>query len=452
MYDIFFVSSDFTKSIKSFEAIKNRFPMTKKASSLEESNRKSVTKFFWIVWDDIEVLDSFNFSYKPDNGSQKYVHVFKNGNSYDGICLVPKNAQISKREIEYRFYINKKEIDIHASNPLPYEIFLIESYDDYLEALQNTKFGMFWMSSRELIIDENFKFDLYFDHSNNYDRNQNHVFINKSNDEEFYDGIVLCSKNVKLSNREIEYKVLVNRKEWNIIASYPNYYSSPEFDIIFISYNEPNADENYEKLRQRFPRSKRIHGVKGIHQAHIAAARLSTTDMFWVVDGDALIVDDFNFDYNIPRRDVNVVHVWQSINPINDLIYGYGGVKLLPKKLTENMNTNSIDMTTSISNRFKAKLSVSNVTSFNTDPFNTWKSAFRECVKLSSRSINGQIDQETTDRLNIWCTVGIDSLYGEYAIKGACAGKEFGLKYSTDKSMLSKINDWEWLTSEFNKL
>jgi hypothetical protein len=108
-------------------------------------------------------------------------------------------------------------------------------------------------------------------------------------------------------------------------------------------------------------------------------------------------------------------------------------------------------MTTSISKDFKSMPFISNITMFNTDPFNTWKSSFRECVKLSSKSINGQIDDETTNRLNIWCTVGIDKLYGEYAINGAIFGKDFGLKYLDDKSMLSKINDWEWLTNEFNK-
>ena len=73
-------------------------------------------------------------------------------------------------------------------------------------------------------------------------------------------------------------------------------------------------------------------------------------------------------------------------------------------------------------------------------------------MKLSSKIINGQNNQETLERLEAWCTLGIDQLYGNYAIKGAIAGKEFGLKYLNDKSMLSKINDWEWLTSEFNKL
>ena len=45
------------------------------------------------------------------------------------------------------------------------------------------------------------------------------------------------------------------------------------YDICFISYNEPDAEERYEKLSKRFPRIKRVHGVKGIHQAHITAAK-----------------------------------------------------------------------------------------------------------------------------------------------------------------------------------
>lgn len=45
------------------------------------------------------------------------------------------------------------------------------------------------------------------------------------------------------------------------------------YDIVFISYNEPTADANYAALKERFPIAKRVHGVKGIHQAHIKAAK-----------------------------------------------------------------------------------------------------------------------------------------------------------------------------------
>ncbi|NCV63146.1 MAG: hypothetical protein EBW49_04310 [Betaproteobacteria bacterium] len=120
------------------------------------------------------------------------------------------------------------------------------------------------------------------------------------------------------------------------------------YDIVFISYNEPNADANFKALRKRFPRAKRVHGVKGIHQAHIEAAKLVDTVMFWVVDGDAEITKDFYFDHQVSSYEKDIVHVWRSKNPINDLVYGYGGVKLLPTKLTLNMDVTKPDMTTSI--------------------------------------------------------------------------------------------------------
>ena len=67
------------------------------------------------------------------------------------------------------------------------------------------------------------------------------------------------------------------------------------FDIFFISYQEPNADTNWESLRDRFPYARRLHGVTGLHKAHRMAAKLVATDYFWVVDGDSTIVEDFNF-------------------------------------------------------------------------------------------------------------------------------------------------------------
>ena len=219
------------------------------------------------------------------------------------------------------------------------------------------------------------------------------------------------------------------------------------YDAVFISYNEPDADERYKRLLERYPNTKRVHGVKGIHQAHIEAAKKCYTKMFWVIDGDADLLPEFNLDHKVSEYDLDCVHVWRSRNPINDLVYGYGGVKLLPRRLTMNVDVSSTDMTTSISDRFKAMPFVSNVTSFNTDEFSTWKSAFRECAKLSSKVIDRQEEGETNERLKTWTTVGHDRQYGEYALAGATAGMEFGISRRTD---LRQINDFDWLKEQFN--
>ena len=211
------------------------------------------------------------------------------------------------------------------------------------------------------------------------------------------------------------------------------------YDIVFISYNEPNAEENFARLKSRFPLVKRVDGVPGIHQAHIAAATKSFTRMFWVVDGDAEILDTFNFDYK--PDDLEMVYVWRSRNPVNGLEYGYGGVKLLPKTLTLSMDTTSVDMTMNISNKFMAVSEVSNITAFNTDPFNSWRSAFRECCKLAV--IN---NAESLVRLNRWCSIGSDT----DAINGAIAGRKYGQENASNKEALLKINDFIWLKDQWS--
>lgn len=346
MYDILFISNG-TKSDVAWQELKNRFPRAQRlenVDSFEYIKNKSLTRFFYVVWDDVVVSPDFNFDYKIPVWDEKYLHVFNNQFYYDGICLLSKDHNISKKEFFNRFFFGKKDIDIQASMP------------------------------RKL-----------------------------------------------------------------------------DFEIIFISYNEPNADKNFIKLQSRFPNVKRIDGIKGIHQAHKTAAMMVSTEMFYVVDGDAEIVDDFKFDFYVPTYQRDIPHVWHSINPINNLEYGYGGVKLLPTDKVINMPTDTVDMTLSISDKFKVVPQVSNITRFNTDDFNTWKSAFRECVKLSTKPVTENYDDETDRRLSVWCSVGEHNPYGKIAIEGAISGKKFGYANIHNVEQLSKINDFDWLKSLYEQ-
>ena len=352
IYDIFYISKQQVDA-DSWQQFRQRFPSAQKienVKTIDDVKKRSFTKFFWLVWDDLIVSEDFVFDYRVEKWDEEYIHVFLNAVFRDGICLFPKSASVIQKEFDHRYYINKKELDIVASNPKSY-------------------------------------------------------------------------------------------------------------DVVFISYNEPNADENYEKLKLKRPDAKRVHGVKGIHNAHIAAAKLVTTDMFWVVDADAGILKKFNFEipyiphYNRNEKDIflDTVHVWRSINPVNGLIYGYGGVKLLPRNLTLDVDTSTTDMTTSISTNFKLMPKISNSTMFNIDEFSTWRSAFRECVKLSSKTIDRLYDEETEERLMTWCAIGINQPFGAYSVGGAKAGKRYGELNIAKKEMLLKINDFDWLEEQFLK-
>jgi hypothetical protein len=421
----------------------NRFTIKTYDDYVAAANDSS-TNMFWAVWYDVVPSSNFTFDYQVPTHDQNITHIFLNGEFYDGICLFSKNKLVTKKEFEHRFFINKKEIEIQASTPLTYSSFVIDSYDDYLKARESTVTDMFWCIPKEVAPNADFKFDLYFSHHNSYDRAMHHVFKHQFNSAETFNGIMLLSKKLELTKKEIDFRFLIKKKEYDIVASTHRHY-----DIVFISYNEPNADENFKILQSKFSNVKRVHGVKGIHQAHIEAAKLTDSHMFWVVDGDAIIEDTFNFDYLVTRYERDIVHVWKSRNPINGLVYGYGGVKLLPKDLTLNMDVTTPDMTTAISNHFKPMSSVSNITSFNTDPFNTWKSAFRECVKLSSSVIARQDAEETLERLKVWCTLVDNVPYGSYAYLGALAGQKYGQENAGNIPALRMINDFDWLKDQF---
>jgi hypothetical protein len=225
------------------------------------------------------------------------------------------------------------------------------------------------------------------------------------------------------------------------------------YDIVFISYKEADSSNRYiDDIVMKFPLHKThwVRGVTGIHNAHKEAASRVYSKMFYVVDADARLIPSFKFDIKLDPSEEDIVHVWRSINPINGLEYGFGGVKLLPTELTKNMSLDTVDVTTSISSRFKIMPEISNVTAFNTDPLSTWRSAFRECVKLSSRIIPGQDNLESETRLNAWIHFGGDEQFGEYSKGGASAGHWYGTTYKDDPEALSKINDYDWLEDQFN--
>ena len=224
------------------------------------------------------------------------------------------------------------------------------------------------------------------------------------------------------------------------------------YDIVFISYEELNAEHNWQLLKSRFTKAKRLHGVRGIHMAHVTAATMVSTEMFYVVDGDAVIDEAFGFDYKVPDHQLDHVHVFRARNPINDLIYGYGAVKLLPTAEVQSLVHRDFkpDMTSSINRKYKVIHQLSNVTAFNTDTYNTWRSAFRECAKLASGVIDGQVNTETQQRLETWCTVGSGREYGYWCLLGAQAGRSFGLD-SRGGDQLMKINDWSWLRKQYEQ-
>ena len=222
------------------------------------------------------------------------------------------------------------------------------------------------------------------------------------------------------------------------------------FDVVFISFDEPNSDENWEKLLEIASHASRVHGIKGIPKAHIEAASQVNTSHFFTVDADNVVDENFNWEKIVDfRKNDQRIHVWNCRNAVNGLVYGYGGVKLWPTEHVENIKKNSVDFTTSVATHgFKIHDKVASTTFFNSTPYNAWKSGFRECVKLASGIINNpdkDADEKNRHRLLIWTSLGMDEKYGDYCLLGARMGTLYGLENAKKKSALAKINNFSWL-------
>ena len=439
--------------------------------------------FYWVVDTAVELVEDFNFDYYPDIYSIENVFAFQSEEGGEaGVYLVHRphleKFNPSKEDFSFDRFKNIIRIEEVASRVVGHPAFYFDEgmYQDkakyfhehknidvvdaseglskaYLKALKMTKTGYFWAISNDVELTEDFSRTFYVDR---HHKSHFHLWPKTNPYTGYvhqYGGLCLIPTAALNELKPDDDKIRkMNFKNKKPVKSKSASSSDIPFDVVFLSYREKEAEENYKKLLSRVPNAKRVHGVKGIFNAHKRASEVADTKMFYVLDADAILLDEFNFEYFPTVWDEDAVHVWKSKNPINGLIYGFGGLKLFPTQLLRDAKDWNIDFTTSISDKFKPMPVVANYTAFNTNPYDTWKSAFRECTKLSSGIIHNLKADEDKERLDIWCTVADEKAkYGKYSVAGANAGRKFGSENAEDPEKLGLINDYDWLRSEFGK-
>jgi hypothetical protein len=210
-----------------------------------------------------------------------------------------------------------------------------------------------------------------------------------------------------------------------------------ELDIVFLSYDEPNADQHYADLCNKVPWAKRVHGVKGSDAAHKAAAELSETDWVITVDADN-IVDNrfFNLGFDPDNKDIQV-YSWLARNRINGLLYGNGGLKIWRKDFILNMKSHEASDNDRAQvdfcweDGYKQFAECYSETVITGSPFQAWRAGFREGVKMTlldgvripADEIKERIWWHNLHRLKIWSTVGAHEENGLYAVYGARLGQ-----------------------------
>ena len=240
-----------------------------------------------------------------------------------------------------------------------------------------------------------------------------------------------------------------------------------DYDIIYLSYDEPNAEKNYADLCSKVPWAKRVHGVEGSDAAHKACAELSETDRFITVDGDNIINERFlNQEINFEEHanlSTSVIS-WTAKNTINGLTYGNGGIKCWPKNYVLNMRTHEnadpnnahaqVDFCWDIK-YIQMNGTYSEIMN-NATPHQAWRAGFREGVKMTLDQGIGVTKEQllkshwkNLHRLYIWTMIGADVYNGLWAIYGAREGLYKTM--CTDWNFIN-VRDFEYLNNYWNEI
>ena len=240
-----------------------------------------------------------------------------------------------------------------------------------------------------------------------------------------------------------------------------------DLDVIFLSYDEPNADENWADLKSKVPWATRVHGIDGSDAAHRAAGEASNTERFILVDGDNKVKENFfNLQLNLTSVSRNATLRWRGLNNINGLMYGNGGLSCWTKDFVANMNSHeNSDPNDKASlvefcyggnhGEYLALNGCFSTTYNNKTQYQAWRAGFREGVKMSlDRGSRVNLDDfkknhwKNLNRMYIWQMVGADADNGLWAIYGARQGTY--LTMCTDWDIVN-TRDFEYLNEMWKK-
>jgi len=263
-----------------------------------------------------------------------------------------------------------------------------------------------------------------------------------------------------------------------------------QFPIVFISYDEPNADENWGVLQRQATSQNlqvvRSHGVKGFDAAHKAARDRALeldpdTTHFFTVDGDTVVFSDTwaqDFRHSLALRgpDPDVTYSWRSINNVNGLAYGNGGLKLWSVNFVNQMVTHEAAQASHAAqvsavaglnpapvvdfcwdSNYIQMAAILGVTKIDGSNYQAWRAGFREGVKMllqngkPLRRYETEINVNTNTNLKRflqWTCLGEDFSVGEYAIHGALAGFVYA---HLEEQPIDVVMDYEEMKLQFQR-
>ena len=384
---------------------------------------KSRTPWIWIISSCCDYTD-FDFEYRAVPWEAYQLHCWHSGYEKFGDTFLI-NVDEFKKQWDIALLEWYKEVNWHYPGVprLPWPILTTQTEDVTTELKQ-------------------YKFDTPY------------VWLNKSIDFD----VPLWSKrafysfndsgSISIAPRDIQAHLVSQIYDYPYIIKQKTAYLTPKLlDIIYISNGEPEAERWYTHLAQTCGRTvKRVIDVNGRSQAYKVAAELSSTPWFFAVFAKLEVNPEFDWSWQPDWLQEPKHYIFNSRNPVNGLEYGHMGVIAYNKGLVLDTDDWGLDFTLSRAHAVVPRVSA--VAHYNTTPELTWRTAFREVIKLKD-DVEKTGSVESDYRLDTWSTVG-DGDYAEFSILGARDAIEYYNAVNGDYTELMRSYEWSWLKEYYS--
>lgn len=438
MHDIFIV--DLGSHEDNVNQLRRRYPHARVTryfndvySTLLRCLAKSKTKHFWFILSCAD-LKNFDLDWDPVPWESKQIHAWPTTNQkYGDVLLVPV-AELRQQ--------------------MPQKLHWFEHVNYHNEEIGRVPWPVVKYGDRDLtkcILDTDFVSEYQYFCAECFVSSESHtepaLWGEKSHQLMSYsqDNAVSLVPRIAqkyLTTQIYDYPVL--GKEFTLEAQAQ--------DIVFISYDESQADQNYEILKQRFPQAKRVHGIEGMENALRAAAEVSSTPWFYATFAKTRLHEDWDFGFVPDRWQEPKHYIFNAINTSNDLCYGHMGIILYNRNLVLNApawdNIQGMDYTMSFPTESIPLVSVYG--EFATDAYKAWRTAFRETAKLTQWYLDSKC-VETLYRVHTWCNHA-KGPFADWVLRGANDGVKYYEENLNDRTALKKMFRWEWLSQHFQEL
>ena len=382
------------------------------------------TPYAWVISSCCSYFD-FDFSYRAKPWESYQIHCWASGYEKFGDTFLIPIAEFNKqRDIPLLEWY--KDINWHYPGVprLPWPVLETQTEDITTELKQyNFTTPYVWINQRV-----DFHASLWRDR----------VFHSFNTDN-----------SVSLAPRDITSHLVTQIYDYPYVLKQKLDYLTPKnLDIIYISNGEPDAEQWYNHLVDCVQRPvQRVTNVDGRMAAYQAAAELSTTEWFFAVFAKLEVNPDFDWSWQPDWLQEPKHYIFHSRNPVNGLEYGHMGVIVYNKRLVLETESSGLDFTLSAAHAVVPVLSA--IAHYNTTPELTWRTAFREVLKLKD-DVERISSIESRHRLKTWL-IQAEGNCAEWSLRGAADAVEYYDLVEGDYEKLMLSFEWAWLKEYWAK-